>query len=115
MPKKKQVKKQEKEVKTKDNSLIRILVIAIILLIFVVVYLFLQVDKLRRMEIEEKVCNEEDIDWILDNCECVERNIRTCREGFELDGKMCRRDNEVTNSLLECSKYECNSTINIEE
>ena len=113
--KKTRLSKEETKKVKKETNIVRILVIVIILLIFAVLYLFIQLDKIKRSDVGEEVCNEDNIDWIIDNCECVERNIRTCPEGFELEGVRCRKDNDITNSLLECSKYNCTSVIEVEK
>lgn len=51
--------------------------------------------------------------WLVDNCNCTERNNLKCPEGFvlESDIRLCRNKSEVTNVLLGCSKYDCNEEI----
>ncbi|MBR9701733.1 hypothetical protein GOV13_02315 [Candidatus Pacearchaeota archaeon] len=59
---------------------------------------------------------EEDIpskDWLVDNCDCIERNNFRCLNGFELDAenRLCRGDGSVTNVILGCSKYNCTGEV----
>ena len=73
-----------------------------------------------------------DIDWLVDNCECIERENLKCDEGFELfeEERLCKRtiikcpseivldiegicksEKQYTNVLLGCSKYNCTGEI----
>ncbi len=63
---------------------------------------------------DEDICDKDDKDCLQDNCECIEREIRACPEGYELDGKLCKRGKDFTNPLLKCSKYMCNYTVEID-
>lgn len=58
-------------------------------------------------QIEQKVHEEE----LVDNCDCIERERWKCSGGFELIGRACKRDNEWTNVLLGCSRYNCSGEI----
>lgn len=111
MPAKKQTKQTRKQNKKQNKNLVVILVIVIILLVFSLFYLFFQLDNLKRED--KEICSREDKDCLQDNCECVERELRACPEGFELDEKTCRRGSDFTNSLLKCSKYACNYTVEV--
>ncbi len=103
--------KQTKQTRKQNKGLVIILVVVIVLLAFSVFYLFLQLDKLRRGD--QEVCSREDKDCLQDNCECVERELRACPEGFELNGTLCIKGEDFTNALLKCSKYSCNYTVEV--
>jgi len=117
MPSKKQSKKQaqrkqaqRKQTKTRqEKTLILLMSAVIIILLIIIVSSILQSNKIK----SKIVCEEGDTDCLQDNCECVEKNLRFCPEGFELDGKLCRRGKDFTNSLLKCSKYSCNYTVEV--
>ena len=57
--------------------------------------------------------NTEKYDWLVDNCECIERENLKCPDGFELEERVCRdkEKNTFTNVLLGCSKYDCNGKV----
>jgi len=87
------------------NNKIKISIIAVVILALIVVGFKLtgfysSVDK----SIPDK-------DWMVDNCDCIERNNLKCKEGYELKERICVKDNLVTNVLLGCSKYDCDGTI----
>ena len=48
-----------------------------------------------------------------DKCRCIERERLKCLEGFELDleNRLCRKGNEITNVILGCSEYECSGVV----
>lgn len=50
-----------------------------------------------------------DEDWLIDNCNCIERNRLYCGfEGFELGkGDLCWKETTVTYPVRGCSKYNC--------
>jgi len=49
-----------------------------------------------------------DEDYLDDmNCECLENEIRECKEGWVLEGKYCYKDKLYTSSLKACSFYSC--------
>jgi len=56
---------------------------------------------------------EEDLDWLSDNCDCIERERFKCTGGFEVDEerRLCFKDNTITNVLLGCSMYNCSGEI----
>jgi|TARA_Y100000034_G_C6703213_1_gene310249 hypothetical protein len=60
---------------------------------------------------EEK---EEYLDWLGDNCDCVERERLKCSGEFELDEerRLCVKEDEITSVLLGCSMYNCSGEIN---
>ena len=64
--------------------------------------------------IKEQKEKQEFREWLVDNCECVEKNITRCWEGFELseDEKRCRKEGKITNVLKSCSRYDCDGEIN---
>ena len=60
--------------------------------------------------IKEQIVYEE---WLVDNCDCFERERLKCSEGFELVGRICKAKGTYTNVLLGCSKYNCSGEIHL--
>tara|TARA_Y100000034_G_scaffold46233_1_gene56850 strand:+ start:3040 stop:3330 length:291 start_codon:yes stop_codon:yes gene_type:complete len=58
--------------------------------------------------IKEQIVYEESL---VENCECIEKERIKCFEGYELDGRFCRKEKKVTNVLRACSKYNCSGEI----
>ena len=108
---------------------IKKVILTIVILIVVLILVIFVRKGLTSNIIESQV---PDIDWLIDNCECIERENLKCPQYFELvEGKrMCKRTitecpselmldikgickTEIlyTNVLLECSKYNCTGEI----
>jgi len=65
---------------------------------------------------EEKKLTSEDFEDFKPSyeCECVEHGIRSCMEGWELEGVYCYKDKYYTNSLKSCSLYKCKDNYYVE-
>jgi len=101
--------------KEKNNKQTRKKIIAIIGAIVLLEIILFVVIKFNSERTNENSSLQEDISWLHDNCDCIERNNWKCPDGFYLVSgeKSCKRmDNKsITNVLLGCSKYDCNGTI----
>lgn len=88
----------------------------IIFVIFLVVILIIGINsgdfllKKSRAEIDvDKVYERE---YLVDNCECIERNIYSCAfEGYEYKEGACRNNDTFTNAVRLCSKFSCSGQI----
>ena len=56
-------------------------------------------------KVEKEKVDEDYLDDM--NCECLENEIRECKEGWVLEGKYCYKDKLYTSSLKACSFYSC--------
>ncbi len=67
-----------------------------------------------KSEVKEMTFDE--VDKLKLKCECIERAIFTCPEGFELDGELCvkKDENRFTSRLKACSMYACENDYYIE-
>ncbi|MBU0957785.1 MAG: hypothetical protein KKF56_03155 [Nanoarchaeota archaeon] len=96
----------------KNNKLIYIGLIVV--LVIAAIYLYNE-----NRNLSEQISDQDDIDkdefckpdkdWLIENCECIERNHIVCPEGFEVVGDFCLNEtqNQYTSRLLKCSKYQC--------
>ncbi|MAH03173.1 hypothetical protein CMI39_00085 [Candidatus Pacearchaeota archaeon] len=83
-----------------------ILIIAILIIISFVVIFAKNVSVANA--IKEQIIYEE---FLVENCDCLEKERIKCFEGYELGDKFCRKGNDVTSSLRACSKYNCSGEI----
>jgi hypothetical protein len=51
--------------------------------------------------------------WLSQNCVCLEENLLSCPEGFNLVGKLCLDKENITATLKSCSKYDCSGKIKL--
>lgn len=111
-------KTKSKNRKDKSNKKIIIAVIGIAILLFVAGVVYLSVNKIltakeEKRLAEEKLAQENYLDWLVDNCECVEKNRYFCNEGFALEGETCVNHDagSFTRRLIGCSRYNCSEEI----
>ena len=106
-----------KKEKTRNRNLERILVLTSVGLIFlsIIGFSIVKYTKLDTIDTGSVVNEdyEEDLDWLSDNCDCIERERFKCSNGFEVDEerRLCFKGNEITNVLLGCSMYNCSGEI----
>jgi hypothetical protein len=89
-----------------------VLIVIGILILAGIVFVILAGDAPTPYTVQEPE-DEIDWDWVKDNCDCIEKNKRSCRyEGFELiEGGVCRKAGQITTALISCSKYNCTGEI----
>ena len=107
--KQKKFKKSEKsiektnKVKFKNWKLVVIVLFVVLVTLLVVISLILK--QIKKAENERR-------EWLKENCKCIEyKGKRTCFEGYELRGNFCVNGKEFTNSLISCSKYQCENFV----
>ena len=89
----------------------------IIILVVILLTLALAFFIVKKFVITGKVveAGSEKSDWLVENCECIERENLRCNSGFKLnkEDRICVRENDgsITNVVLGCSKYECGDEI----
>jgi len=82
----------------------------VVILIVILISSFFIVKNMTGSEVKEDTESNSFSFYSEEYCRCFEREYRKCYyEGFEYDSKrnLCVKDNEVTNSILSCSAYEC--------
>jgi len=85
----------------------RILIILVLTLIFVVIAISIY-SYMTGKAVEEQ---EKLKDWLIDNCNCTEKNHIFCSDNYEYNGKYCVYENYFTYASKGCSKYECSDGI----
>jgi hypothetical protein len=51
-------------------------------------------------------------DYLNSNCDCIARERLACGfQGYELVGKLCMKESNITNPIRKCSKYNCDGEI----
>lgn len=96
--------------KKKGTKLIMILIALTILLIVTInVKKTITINAIKKEQKEQEAYEE----WLIENCECLERERILCPEGFELKNNLCKNETRkvLTNKLKACSRYNCSSEI----
>ncbi len=96
----------------KGTKLIMILIALIILLIVIInVKKTITTNAIKKEQKEQQAYEE----WLVENCECIERERILCPKGFELKDNLCKNETKkiFTNVLAACSKYNCSEEIHI--
>lgn len=101
----KQVAKQQTNKKNVDYwKIVQIIVFAALLALVIIIVLL--------QYLEHK--KEERKQWLIDNCKCIEwEGELSCQEGYDLEGEVCVNADEdtFTNSLISCSRYQCENFV----
>lgn len=82
--------------------------------VFIVALLLIFIgNQINANAIKEKQAIENYTEWLAETCNCLERNIISCSERFELKNNICTDGEYITNKLLICSKYNCSGEIKL--
>jgi len=92
---------------TNKTEFKRILIILVLTLIFVILAISIS-SYMTGKSVKEQ---EKLKDWLVDNCNCTEREHFICQENYEYNGKYCVYDKYFTYVSKSCSKYNCSAEI----
>lgn len=109
----KKAKQKTHKIKGK-KEIYRIIIYCALILLFVLISgLTFKKLSVNQNDNNESNSNENLSFYDEETCRCVERERLRCNEGFELDleNRICKNGNDITNVILGCSKYECSGTI----
>jgi len=101
--------------KTEGKKIKNIMIVLIFLLIVGVIVVNVRNKIITTNAIKEQERQKAYEDWLVDNCECLEKERIKCKEGFELINGVCKNKTRkvFTNVLEACSKYYCDGEIHV--
>jgi hypothetical protein len=66
-----------------------------------------------RNERMQEIRYDDYIEWLAENCVCIEKKFYHCAEDFELKGETCLSSDGkfFSRRLISCSKYDCSGDV----
>ncbi|MEK6898067.1 MAG: hypothetical protein AABX28_01780 [Nanoarchaeota archaeon] len=112
------MKSKNEKISTKKSKMkiARNLIIALVVIALAAAIVVYSMNKITIANtIKEQKEQEVYAEWLIDNCDCIEKDKIKCSDGFKLEGNLCRNETlkVFTNVLKACSKYECDGEIKV--
>ncbi len=109
MAKKTKTNKEEKKEVLHSEKFLSVWVFGTIILVLIILSIVLAVFLIKYDLAKKEKEQEKYGEWLVENCNCLEKERILCPEGFELSetGGRCIDENRFTNVLRACSKYNC--------